>query len=181
MFVEKHLMCAAFRCVLLPWSVLKCALLFAGYPVLSMGWWLSSHCSHWWSMPFWGKFCAIFLYEHFLRKILCMNISYLLSFTCFPTVHCCSVLIAVCVCVCPNSSFSHRYFRYMSLCQFVRPTLPCTGDVSICNDVSFQIPKRWWNFFVADAMSLFDAVHLIYKISKVHILISLHSSRTLLR
>ena len=123
----------------------------------------------------WTFFEENFVHEHFLSAIFYMfsNCALLLS------AHSC-VCVCVCVCVCAISSW-HRHRRYVSLCQFVCPTLPCTGDVSICNDVSFQIPKRWWNFFVADAVSLFDAVHLIYKISKVHILISLHSSRTLLR
>ena len=123
----------------------------------------------------WTFFEENFVHEHFLSAIFYMfsNCALLLS------AHSC-VCVCVCVCVCAISSW-HRHRRYVSLCQFVRPTLPCTGDVSICNDVSFQIPKRWWNFFVADAVSLFDVVHLIYKISKVQILISLHSSRTLLR
>ena len=75
----------------------------------------------------WTFFEENFVHEHFLSAIFYMfsNCALLLS------AHSC---VCVCVCVCAISSW-HRHRRYVSLCQFVRPTLPCTGDVSICNDV----------------------------------------------
>ena len=178
MLVEKHLMCAAFSCVLLPWVVLKCALLFAGYRVLSMGWCLLQLSRAIWKctlqctslLLLWfclyhilcgvlqcvcckmiavclgilhlslNNFSTIaecvcqfivltgglcFFWENIVLSF-CMNISFLVSFTCFPIVHFCSYL---CVCVCANSSFSpltggwHCHRRYVSLCPFVRPAM----------------------------------------------------------
>ena len=171
-------MCAAFSCVLLPWVVLKCALLFAGYRVLSMGWCLLQLSRAIWKctlqctslLLLWfclyhilcgvlqcvcckmiavclgilhlslNNFSTIaecvcqfivltgglcFFWENIVLSF-CMNISFLVSFTCFPIVHFCSYL---CVCVCANSSFSpltggwHCHRRYVSLCPFVRPAM----------------------------------------------------------